>query len=102
MEVSIMPIELSSLVVRGEGLMSAPIDKEIVILNMAKNNYVGLDDIGRRIWGLLEKPIRVDELCAQLSRDFEATREQIIADVTPFLEELAREGIVHFADKQPA
>ena len=97
-----MPIELSSCIVRGGDLMSALIDKEIVILNMAKNNYVGLDDIGKRIWGLLEKPIRVDELCAQLSRDFEATPEQVIVDVIPFLEELVREGIVNFADKQPA
>ena len=68
---------------------------------MAKNNYVGLDDIGKRIWGLLEKPIRVNALCVQLSRDFEATPEQVADDVIPFLEELEREGLVNFADKQP-
>ncbi len=92
-----MPIELSRLMVRGGDLLSAPIDKEIVILNMAKNNYVGLDEIGLRIWELLEKPIRVDELCSQLSREFDATPEQIIADVIPFLAELEREGLVRYS-----
>ena len=57
-----MPIELNSLVVRGENILSTPIDNELVILNLAKNNYVGLDEIGLRIWELLEKPIRVFQL----------------------------------------
>ena len=95
-----MPIEPSSRIVRGEELMSTIIDTEIVILNMAKNNYVGLDEIGLRIWELLEKPIRVDELCNQLSREFSATLEQITADVVPFLADLEKEGIVQSVDKQ--
>ena len=95
-----MPIEPSSRIVRGEELMSTIIDTEIVILNMAKNNYVGLDEIGLRIWELLGKPIRVDELCNQLSREFHATPEQIIADVIPFLADLESEGIVNLANRQ--
>lgn len=95
-----MPIEPSSRIVRGEELLSTIIDKEIVILNMAKNNYVGLDEIGLRIWELLEKPIRVDELCNQLSREFHATPEQIITDVIPFLADLESEGIVNLANRQ--
>lgn len=95
-----MPIEPSSRIVRGEELMSTILDKEIVILNMAKNNYIGLDEIGLRIWELLEKPIRVDELCSQLSREFDATPEQIAADVVPFLADLEKERLVQSVDKQ--
>ncbi len=95
-----MSIELNSLIVRGENILSTPIDNELVILNIAKNNYVGLDEIGLRIWELLEKPIRVDELCNQLSREFEATPEQIIDDVIPFLADLDSEGLVNLTDKQ--
>lgn len=95
-----MSIELNSLIVRGENILSTPIDNELVILNIAKNNYVGLDEIGLRIWELLEKPIRVDELCNQLNREFEATPEQIIDDVIPFLADLDSEGLVNLTDKQ--
>jgi len=89
-----MPIELSSQIVRTENLMSSPVDNEIVILNMAKNNYIGLDEIGLRVWELFEEPCRVDEMCDRLSREFEATPGQIAVDLIPFLEELKDEGLI--------
>jgi Coenzyme PQQ synthesis protein D (PqqD) len=92
-----MPFELTTRVARFGELMSAPVDKEIVILSLASNHYVGLDDIGRRVWELLEAPRRMDELCQQLAGEFDATAEQIAADVLPFLVQLESEGLVHVA-----
>ncbi len=89
-----MPIELSSLIVRAENLMSSPMDDEIVILNMDKNNYIGLDAIGVRIWEFLEAPCRIDDLCSRLSLEFEATPEQIATDLLPFIEEVRDEGLI--------
>ena len=93
-----MVIGLTSRVVRAEGAMSSPVDEDVVILNMAGNNYISLDAIGRRIWDLLETSIRVDELCRQLEREFAATQDQIIADVLPFLAALEKDGIVRVVD----
>lgn len=93
-----MAIETTTRVVRTEGIMTAPVDQEIVLLNMKGNNYISLDAIGRRIWELLENPIAVGELCRQLGGEFEATQEQISADVLPFLAELEGEGLVRVAD----
>jgi hypothetical protein len=94
----LMAIELTSNIVRLEDVMSSRIDDEIVILNMVRNNYVNLDAVGRRIWELIEKPVHVDELCGQLEREFSATKEQIAADVLPFLAELAKDGLVRVID----
>jgi len=93
-----MPIELSSMVVRTENLMSSPMDDELVILNMYKNNYIGLDDIGRLIWELFSEPRSVAEACGLLSLEFEATPEKIAADVLPFLEELHSEGLIRLVE----
>lgn len=93
-----MAIESTTRVVRTEGIMTAPVDQEIVLLNMKGNNYISLDAIGRRIWELLENPVVADELCRQLGTEFEATPEQISADVLPFLTELEGEGLVRVAD----
>jgi hypothetical protein len=90
-------IERTTTVVRTEGMMTAPVDSEIVILNMKGNNYISLDAIGRRIWEIIEIPVTVDDLCSRLGQEFEGTPEQIIADVQPFLEELEREGLVRVA-----
>ncbi len=89
-----MPLDLSTRVVRFSELMSAPVDKEIVILSLASNHYVGLDEIGRRVWELLERPRRVDELCRQLTGEFDASEEQIAGDLLPFLGQLESEGLL--------
>lgn len=92
-----MAIESTTTVIRTEGIMAAPMDQDIVLLNMAGNNYISLDAIGRRIWELLEAPILVEELCRQLGVEFDATQEQICADVLLFLNELETEGLVRVA-----
>ena len=92
-----MAIEATTRVVRTEGIMSAPVDQEIVLLNMAGNNYISLDAIGRRIWELLENTVLVADLCRQLETEFEGTQEEISADVLSFLSELEREGLVRVA-----
>ena len=93
-----MSIELNRQIVRTENLMSARVDNEMVILNMPKNSYIGLNEIALRIWDLLEVPSRVDELCNRLGREFEAATEQIESDLLPFLEELKQEGLIRIVD----
>lgn len=94
-----MSFESATRVVRSGAVMTAPVDKEIVILSLASNHYVGLDEIGRRIWELLEAPSRIDDLCQKVAEEFDATAEQIAGDVLPFLVQLESEGVVHAADK---
>jgi hypothetical protein len=88
-----MIIETSTVVVRTAGLLTAPVDSEIVILNPGGDDYIGLDAIGRAILDLIEQPREVAELCRKLSQDYDATPERIAADVLPFLAEIAGEGI---------
>jgi hypothetical protein len=95
-------MNLKTKIARAEGLMGTTVDEELVLLNMAHDNYVGLDAIGRRIWELLETPRRIDDLCRQLSEEFEGAPEDIQADVLAFLKELAAEDMVHVVDEQSA
>jgi hypothetical protein len=89
-----MTIELHSVVVRTADLLSTPVDDEIVILNPERDNYVGLDAIGRSVWDLIEQPSEVAALCRTLGEEFDGTAEQIEIDVLAFLSEMADEGIV--------
>lgn len=93
-----MSIEMTRRVIHLEGLQTANVDDDIVILNMATNNYVALDDIGRRIWELIESPRRVDELCAQLCHEFSGDPAQIQSDVLSFLDEMVNEKLVRVVD----
>lgn len=90
-----------SLVARRDHLTSAPVDRDIVFLNPATDSYVALDEIGRRIWELLESPREVAGLIGELSDEFDGSRESIAADVLLFLGELEREGMVSVVDQRP-
>lgn len=93
-----MIVGFNTIVARREGLLSAPVDDEIVILNPDRDDYVGLDHVGRAVWDLIETPHRIIDLCQRLSTDFDATPDEIATDVLPFLTEMVGEGIVHVVD----
>jgi len=93
-----MGMQLSSNVVRTEGMMTARVDEDIVILNISTNSYVSLDLVGRRIWELIEKSIRIEEVSQILFREFQGTKEEIITDVMIFLTELEGDGLVRVVD----
>lgn len=95
-------MELSSRLARNEQLPSANVDRDVVFLNPSMDSYIALDEIGRRIWELLEAPRRVDELVADLHDQFHAPDGVIEADVLTFLTELQREGMVRVIDDDTA
>lgn len=88
---------MDSVVQRVDGLMSTAMDREMVLLNPARDNYIAMDETGQRIWTMLEEPMRVRDLCDLVEREFAGDRPQIAADVVEFLEELNAESLVHVA-----
>jgi hypothetical protein len=84
----------NSVVNRTAGLMSTRIDKDIFILNPVRDNYIGLDDIGRKVWDLLAAPATVDHLCRVITREFAGDALQIPTDLIAFLDELQGEGLL--------
>jgi hypothetical protein len=90
-----MTVEANTRVARAADLLSTRVDEDIIILNMQTDNYVALDEVGRRIWDLLETPRSVDELCQQLNQEFSGDPEQIRADVLAFLNELEADQMLN-------
>ncbi len=89
-----MSLTSQSIVKRNSGLMSTRIDKEIFVLNPVRDNYIGLDEIGRRVWDLIEIPTAADLLCHQLSQEYQGNKQQISDDLIAFLDELDSEGLL--------
>lgn len=87
-------IESRSTVVRRDGLPTTPVDEDLVILDMAGNNYVGLDAIGRHIWALIETPRSVSDICHVLALEYADESAAIEQDVIAFLDALSDDGLV--------
>jgi len=95
-------IDLNSVVVQGEGLVSCDLEGDTALMSVESGKYYGLDPIGSRIWGLIEKPRAVADMCEILQEEFEVERERCEHDVLALLNELAEENLVKVVDDSAA
>ena len=81
-------IATESIVVRSDEPLSSELDGETVLLNVDTGAYHGLDEIGTRIWTLIEQPTKVSALCVTLREEFDVEPEPCESQVLAFLEQL--------------
>jgi hypothetical protein len=66
----------------------------MVMMSAEKGNYVGLSDVGARIWELIETPREFDALCAQLEQEYDVAPEVCRTEVEAFINDLVKHGAV--------
>ena len=76
--------------------VSCQIDLEAVILNLTSGVYFGLNEVGARIWALLQAPgpHTVGELEAAIAAEFDVTPEACARDVRALLEQFHAAGLL--------
>jgi hypothetical protein len=74
--------------------MSRQLGEECVMLDLDNGTYFGLDTVGTRVWQLLNEGKSVDEACALLALEYDASREEIDRDVSELVKQLAASGLV--------
>ena len=90
------------MIVRKQGdWLAAKVGDELVMMSADKGNYLGLSEVGTRIWELVEVPRTIDDLCTQLVTEFDVTRDVCRAEVETFLRDLERHGAIAL-DPRPA
>jgi Coenzyme PQQ synthesis protein D (PqqD) len=89
---------------RKERLPFRRLDAETVIVNPRDREVHVLNGTGSRIWELLETAATVPELIRALEREgkFEVAALALVRDVTSFLEDLARKGLVSIETDEAA
>jgi hypothetical protein len=92
-----MALNLESKLVRNSEVLASPVDDELVMIGLKNDCYYGLDDIGRRIWELLDQPRTIAELVNELSGMYKVETARCEGDVLSFLEDLFGEGLVQIA-----
>ncbi|HET8918080.1 MAG TPA: PqqD family peptide modification chaperone [Xanthobacteraceae bacterium] len=81
--------------------LTARVGDELVMMSAESGNYVGLTEVGARVWELIETPQELDALCSKLQEEFEVSAETCRSDVEAFLNELVRHGAISL-DPSPA
>lgn len=79
---------------RSSGILCAEVDGEMVALNVEKGVCYGLDAIGSRIWGMIEHPTPLRDICDALTARYRVDSPTCMADVVALISELRDEGLV--------
>ena len=67
---------------------------ETVLLDLASESYFGLDEVGTRIWTLLNEGKTAVEMVAVLLEEYEVERETLEGDVRDLLTALIEAGLL--------
>lgn len=80
-----------------ETVFAQEIEGEVVLLDMASENYFGLDAIGSEIWNLLKEGKTLQEIYDILLESYEVTPEKLKEDLEGFVSKLLESGLVSIA-----
>ena len=80
--------------VRSGAPLARQLEDETVMFHPQLGKYFALDPVGSRVWALLEQPLTVPQLCAQLTSEFDVDMATCVADVSALIEELKASQLV--------
>jgi hypothetical protein len=69
--------------------VSCDLAGEAVILSLTSGQYFGLNEVGARIWKLIQEPKSVEVVFEALLQDYDVTRDQLEREVLALLEKMA-------------
>lgn len=89
-----MELNSNTLIARNKGILANRVGDEVVMMDMEKGKYFGVNKTGSYIWQLLEQPATLGELCERLVADFGISTEQCTTEVKAFVEQMQKEEII--------
>ncbi len=81
-------IDLESRLTAPPQIMSRVVGDEIVLLDIAKGTYFGLDGVGKRIWENVADGQSLAQTAAAIAAEFDVEAEQAQTDVVEFASDL--------------
>ena len=79
---------------RKDGWLAANVGEELVMMSAESGAYLGLNDVGAKVWEIIDQPKALSDICEGLAREFETTPQACQPEVEAFLTELEARGAV--------
>jgi hypothetical protein len=78
----------------GARSVSADLEGEAVILDTVDGEYYGLNEVGARIWTLLQEPTTFGELVDTLIEEYRVDRDRCAAEVRTLLGQMEEKDLL--------
>jgi coenzyme PQQ synthesis protein D (PqqD) len=87
-------LDISALVQRSANQIACDMGSEVVILDLMSGMYYGLDDLGARLWSLIEQPASLGAIRDAIMTDYDVDAATCECDILTFLQQLKSVGLV--------
>jgi hypothetical protein len=89
-----MKITPESIIVASKSQLSRPVAGHIVIAGLASGSYYRLDDVGTRVWELIQAPVAAECVWQSIAVEFDVSADRCANDVMELLCRLADEQLI--------
>ena len=79
-------------------VLSQVVGGEMVLLDLKNGGYFGLDEVGTRIWQLLQEKGETDYISQKLLEEYDVEEEQLHKDIKELIDKLVEEGLISIED----
>lgn len=86
-------ITLSHRLQRSDEVLFQNLDGEAVLLDLSSETYFGLNEVGTRVWDLLESTPLLSDVCRQLQSEYDVERERAEGDLLELATRLIAAGL---------
>lgn len=97
-----MAVRFTQIVTLSPEALFQEVSGEIVILDLKSESYFGLDEVGARIWKLIEEHGELQQVFDVMLEEYEVEPDQLEVDINNLLAELSKSGLVTYDDDQKA
>jgi hypothetical protein len=97
-----MNLSLPRHVTLSSGLLYQELTDGAVLLDLASEQYIGLDPVGARIWQLAAANGDVEHVIAQMLEEFDVDETTLRHDIALFIRKLCDEGVMQAESTEPS
>ncbi len=89
-----MTIQITDQFTISDEVLSQEVNGETVLLDLKGESYFGLNQVGTRVWTLLETDHSVADLVDKLYHEYDTTKTELETDVLDLLNSLHEAGLI--------
>lgn len=93
-----MTLDPATVIARRPGLLQSEVDGELVGLHVENSTCYGFNATATRVWALVETPMRFDEICVALEREFDVDSATCQSEVGGLLRELEKDDLLELRE----
>ena len=95
-------MNLNQTITLSPDVISQEVSGETVLLDLGSENYFGLDEVGTRIWQLIEQNGDLQSVYDALLAEYDVDGEQLLEDLEALITEIAGKGLVQLTPNTSA